>query len=143
MHGCALVLGTTGLFIRGRSGSGKSGLAQNLIARWNEQGRYARWIGDDRVVIQTCNKRILAHTPDNIKGLVEYRFLGIGHSPYERCCMIDLVVDLVEPKLLERMPEPRSVKLTPPSSSLELIQVPEQSVSHAADLVCAHLRRMK
>ena len=49
VHATAIVIGETGVLIRGRSGSGKSSLALALVARVRLAGGFAAFVADDRV----------------------------------------------------------------------------------------------
>ena len=142
LHACSMVLGNKGLLIRGGSGSGKSGLAQLLINRWNEQGKYSRWISDDRTIVYANAKHVLAEVPESIEGKAEQRYRGIQTISFEQRCLVDLVVDLVEPNKLERLPEPQFVMLAPASKFLPLLRVPKLTIPHAADLVSAQISDM-
>lgn len=92
----------TGVLLRGPSGSGKSDLALRLI----DAG--AQLVADDYVTIRVCTDRVLATAPEEIRGLIEVRGIGIIRLP---CCSetaIGLIVDLVPSENVERMPEPAS-----------------------------------
>jgi serine kinase of HPr protein (carbohydrate metabolism regulator) len=97
-HGTAVLVGTVGVLLRGASGSGKSTLALSLI----DSG--ARLVADDRVNLTARGGRLLAGPPSAIAGLIELRGTGILRCPHESAAVIRLVVDLVEPETIERMP---------------------------------------
>ena len=59
-HANALLIGETGLLLRGPSGSGKSALTFDLIKRTERSGGFARLIGDDRIYLENCNGRLVA-----------------------------------------------------------------------------------
>lgn len=98
VHGTAVLAGSTGILLRGPSGSGKSMLALALM----EHG--ARLVADDRVFLFPRGGRLIASPPSEIAGLVELRGVGILSYPYEQAALIHLVVDLVEPGELARLP---------------------------------------
>ena len=102
-HGTAVLVGTVGVLLRGASGSGKSMLARALI----DAG--ARLIADDRVNLTARGGRLIAGPPSAIAGLIELRGAGILRRPYEPAAIISLVVDLVEPETIERMPPAAAV----------------------------------
>ena len=65
-HANALLLGATGVLLRGVSGAGKSALTLELIARARLRGDFARLIGDDRVMLENCNGRLIARPREPI-----------------------------------------------------------------------------
>lgn len=104
LHGTCVRLplpeGACGVLLRGPSGSGKSDLALRLL----EDG--AILVSDDQVVVRRENGLLLAEAPEPLRGLIEVYGLGVfrvgGGGPGE----VNLVIDLVDPKDVERMPDP-------------------------------------
>lgn len=94
-HASAVLIGATAVLIRGASGAGKSRLAFALINA-QAQGllRFSRLVGDDRVLLDTCNGRLLVRPAPALAGLIEVRGLGIRRLPYEPVARLGLVVDL-------------------------------------------------
>lgn len=93
------------VLLRGASGAGKSDLALRLI----EHG--AQLVADDQVLLRRDDKQILAQPPDGLAGLLEVRGLGIlrlGHCAPAR---LSVVIDLVDERLVERLPEPLQTEL--------------------------------
>ncbi len=104
VHATAVVIGETGVLIRGVSGSGKSTLARQLLERAARAGRFARLVGDDRVALVRAHGRIVVHAVPAIAGLLEVRGVGIVAVPFLPSAVVGLVVDSdVTP---ERLPEP-------------------------------------
>jgi serine kinase of HPr protein (carbohydrate metabolism regulator) len=103
IHATGLVLGTTGLILRGSSGAGKSLLALELLDEWEARGLEARLVGDDRIDIEAQKSIIVMHAPKAIQGLVELRGRGIVSRPFVEKAPVHLVVDLVDE--VERMVE--------------------------------------
>lgn len=95
IHASALVLGEAGVLIRGPSGAGKSSLTLALLALADDRKLFARLIGDDRVLIRSNSRRILARGAPKVYGLVEKRGYGIVEAPTELCAIVRLVVDLL------------------------------------------------
>jgi serine kinase of HPr protein (carbohydrate metabolism regulator) len=97
IHATVVLLEDRGVLIRGASGSGKTTLALALSAHLAGIGRFARFVGDDQVLLSPVNGRLLARAPEPIRGLVEV--YGIGPCPirHEDAGLVDLVVDLVKP----------------------------------------------
>lgn len=106
IHASAVVIGETGVLIRGASGAGKSTLARSLIAAGGLRGQHARLIGDDRIRLKAASGRLIAASHPEIAGKIEARgrgILGIAHEP---AALIQLVVDLTERcRDLPRIPE--------------------------------------
>lgn len=94
-HASAVLVGATAVLIRGASGAGKSRLAFALINA-QAQGllRFSRLVGDDRVLLDACNGRLLVRPAPSLAGLLEVRGLGIRRLPYEPVATVGLVVDL-------------------------------------------------
>jgi serine kinase of HPr protein (carbohydrate metabolism regulator) len=89
-----------GVLLRGPSGAGKSDLALRAIDRgW-------RLVADDQTELRQAEGRISARAPVAIAGRMEVRGLGIVTVPSAPSAELCLVVDLVAPDLVERLPEP-------------------------------------
>ena len=58
IHACALVIGETGVLIRGASGAGKSSLVLALLEAAAAKGLFARLVADDRVALRASETRI-------------------------------------------------------------------------------------
>ncbi len=109
VHANAVLIGAAGVLIRGRPGAGKSALTRALIAAATAEGRFARLVADDRVVISVCHGRLVARPPAALAGLAERRGLGIEAADHEDAAVVRLVVDLVAPAEAERMPAPAAL----------------------------------
>ena len=103
VHATAVLVEGAGVLIRGPSGSGKSDLALRLI----EAG--ARLVADDRTTLVRARDAVIARAPAPIAGLLEVRGLGIRRLPRSHLlaqARVVLLVDLVPPAEVERLPEP-------------------------------------
>jgi serine kinase of HPr protein (carbohydrate metabolism regulator) len=101
VHATGLVLGRTGLIMRGPSGSGKSLLALMLLEAWRGRGEPSRLVADDRVDLEVARSGLIMHAPAAIAGLIELRGRGIVKRPHLAKAAVHLVVDFVT--RLERM----------------------------------------
>src|SRR6266705_3717814 len=104
VHATAVLVGARALLVRGPAGSGKSRLALKLIeAAQAGVLRFARLVADDRVRLEACHGRLLAHAPKELAGLIEVRGLGIRHMTHEPMAIVGGVVDLAAADA-ERLP---------------------------------------
>ncbi len=103
IHATGLVLGKTGLILRGVPGAGKSLLALELLDEWEARGLEAKLVSDDRIDIEAGPKGLTMSAPKAIEGLIELRGRGIVSRPFVRSAALHLVVDLVDE--VERMVE--------------------------------------
>jgi serine kinase of HPr protein (carbohydrate metabolism regulator) len=105
---CVVVEGA-GVLLRGPPGSGKSDLALRLI----DGG--ARLVADDGVELRRHGADVIARlppaAPDSLRGRIEARGLGIAPVPSIAESRLDLVIDLVAPEAVERLPEPETANL--------------------------------
>jgi serine kinase of HPr protein (carbohydrate metabolism regulator) len=132
VHGTAVLVGASGVLIRGESGTGKSALALALIERGG------RLIADDRLTLSNCNGRLVASAPRATAGLVELRGRGLLSLPHEQSGVIRLVVDIVEDEGLERMPEGDQLTITLLGVALDRQPVPA-ATDRALPLVAASI----
>jgi len=98
VHGTCIVVDGAGVLLRGPSGAGKSDLGLRLI----DGG--ACLVADDQVEIRRQSGRLTASPPATVAGLLEVRGLGIFRLDHLAAAQLDLVVDLVAPEVIERLP---------------------------------------
>jgi HPr kinase/phosphorylase len=101
VHGTSVAIGGDGLLLRGLSGSGKSDLALRLI----DAG--ARLVSDDQTELRRDGNDVIMQAPQTIAGRIEVRGVGILRVPTVSRVPLSLVVDLVDPDRVERLPEPQ------------------------------------
>lgn len=101
VHGTTVALEGAGLLLRGPSGSGKSDLALRLI----DGG--ARLVADDQTELTRVADGVIARSPASIAGRMEVRGLGVLRVPTVPSAPLRLVIDLVAPDRVERLPEPQ------------------------------------
>jgi serine kinase of HPr protein (carbohydrate metabolism regulator) len=105
IHGTCIELFGLGVLLRGPSGSGKSDLALRLI----DSG--ARLVADDQVALTVEAGQVRATGPSRIAGRMEVRGLGIVEVATIEAAPVALVVDLVAPEDVPRLPEPSACEL--------------------------------
>jgi HPr kinase/phosphorylase len=104
-HATTVAVGGAGLLIRGPSGSGKSGLALQMLALG------ADLVSDDRTIIRRPDEGApCASAPDAIKGLIEAR--GLGLIPVQ-CVGPTRLAGVLEISIIEeaRMPPVRTAEV--------------------------------
>ena len=99
IHGTVVDIDGAGVLLRGPPGSGKSDLALRLIDRG------AALVADDRVILSVDDGGLAASAPGPGAGKLEIRGLGIVRVPHLARAAVHLVVDLVEPDRIERLPK--------------------------------------
>lgn len=119
LHATTVALGEDrGLLILGPSGSGKSGLALQLIALG------AQLVADDRTVVQDEAGVLTASCPPALLGRIEARGVGILNTSALPRARLVLAVDLGQTETA-RLPPRRSVTLT--TTPLDLVYGPVSS----------------
>jgi serine kinase of HPr protein (carbohydrate metabolism regulator) len=101
IHATAVAIDGQAVLLRGPPGAGKSDLALRLI----DGG--ARLISDDQAVLYRKDDQVLIRAPATIAGLIEVRGLGILRIDPVDEASLGLLVDLVSPVEVERLPDPR------------------------------------
>lgn len=110
-HASCVAVDGAGVLFRGPSGCGKSDLCLRLI----DKG--AVLIADDQVLLARRESALVAACPPAISGRLEVRGLGIVRVPSAAMANVLLIVDLVPPAQVERLPLPRRC-------SIEQVEVP-------------------
>ncbi len=105
IHASCVDLGGVGILIRGPSGAGKSDLALRLI----HSG--ARLVADDQVFLKADNGTLFACPAHVLRGKLEVRGVGIIEVPHRTVTAIGCIIDLIDARQMERMPEPVEVDL--------------------------------
>jgi HPr kinase/phosphorylase len=105
IHATCVEIDGVGILLRGPSGSGKSDLALRLI----DGG--ARLVADDRTDLAVEDGRLVASCPAALGGRIEVRGVGIGPVPTVSRSRVGLVVELVAPSAVERLPGPATCSI--------------------------------
>ena len=88
LHATSVAVDGRAALIRGPSGSGKSGLALQLIAYG------ASLVSDDRTCITRQNEHIILSAPEALSGLIEARNVGILSCPTVSSAQLGFIVDM-------------------------------------------------
>ena len=102
LHATAVAVGDKAVLITGKSGSGKSSLALEMMARG------ATLVADDRVTLALHGSDVRLKCPEPLQGLIEARGVGILHTDYRSDVNLALVVDMNHVET-ERMPPDRTI----------------------------------
>ena len=101
VHASFVLWRNKGILFRGKSGSGKSELALKFIENKN-----AVLVADDVVALKTGQNKLWGYAPENIRGLLEIRNVGISRYEFASEAEVSLLVNLVQYKEnLERLPK--------------------------------------
>lgn len=103
IHASCVAFDGKGVLIKGKSGSGKSSLALQLMAFG------AQLVADDRVVL-TPSAGVRASAPAALKGMIEARNIGILNADHAADVQVACVIDLNEVED-ERLPPHRTITL--------------------------------
>jgi HPr kinase/phosphorylase len=104
VHASCVAVAGKGLLIRGPSGSGKSGLALQLMALG------ARLVADDRTSLFRKGEAVFASCPPALSGMIEARGIGILRAEPVPDVKLWLVADLGMEET-ERLPPARQCDL--------------------------------
>ncbi|TAH67798.1 MAG: serine kinase [Rhodopseudomonas palustris] len=137
IHASAVLVGDRAILIRGRSGTGKSRLAFDLIlaGRSGQIGKTVL-IGDDRVEVATTPQGLVVSPAEPLAGLIEIRGLGVRRCDFAAQAVVGLVVDLAAPDA-ERLPQPAALRTT--IAGIELPRLPIAAGFDALPVVVAAL----
>jgi serine kinase of HPr protein (carbohydrate metabolism regulator) len=130
IHATGIVLGGTGVLLRGPSGSGKSLLALELLERQRLRGETGDLVADDRIDLLVEEGRLIMTAPASIAGLIELRGRGIVRRPFVARAAVGLIVDLVDD--LTRMLEPEALETDLLGVALPRCPVPRRGVADSA-----------
>ena len=138
LHASAVSVDGKGVIIFGKSGSGKTSLALELIRECLRDNIHARFVADDRVNIERIEDHLVASAPDSLVGLVEIRGSGVHSIEYETSTTLNLAVELVETGKAERM-APLASKLIAHDLALPVLILPENQIDGSIRAILSHL----
>lgn len=104
LHASCVSVKGRGLLILGPSGSGKSGLALQMMALG------ADLVADDQTLLAPEAGRLIARAPQALAGVIEARFLGLLNAPTALQAEVVQVIDLAQIET-ERLPALRHITL--------------------------------
>ena len=155
MHAAAIVIDRFGMLLRGPTGSGKSLLQRHLRREARARGLYAGLVSDDYVQLAPTGTDIdsaqslpslVAFAPNSTSRLQEVRGLGIlevGPDHALDRAVMHLLVDLVEPRHMPRMPTREQTIDEWQGVPIKHLYVPQKAAVAASDLVFALLSTWK
>ena len=104
MHATCVDINGSGVLIVGRSGSGKSSLAINLLALGS------KLVADDQCELVKKNKKFCVFKPASLPNSIEIRGVGLVSVPMVVETSLDWVVNMDEAEK-ERMPDLRFTEI--------------------------------
>ena len=122
-HGTCVALGDRAAILQGAPGSGKSDLALRFIFGTPEDLAPAL-VSDDQIRLTVAAGRLIASPPETIAGRIEVRGIGILAVPFRPQAEVKLLVELVAPECVPRLPPSQ-----PPCSTLCGIEIPTLRVA--------------
>jgi len=126
-HGTAVQIFGYGVLLRGASGSGKSSLAMRLLDECILAGLSGFLVADDRVIFEECDEGLSISGPENLRGLIEVRGVGIIQVEHVARTRLDLIVDLVPETRFERYPDRTTLTIGARNSSIAHIEIIERN----------------
>lgn len=129
LHATCIALDGRAALICGASGSGKSGLALQLIALG------AGLVADDRTVVWREGDRLIADAPGPTRGQIEARGIGILNAPAIGPAQVVVLVDL-DAAPGARLPDPVSEDIL----GLPIARIARADASHFPAAIHLYLR---
>ena len=127
IHATLVQLFGFGVLLRGPSNSGKSSIALRILDEAEQSRAQCHLIADDQVILASKADHLIGKAPDKLFGQIEMRGVGIINVEAHHECRIDLVVDLVPPQSLERMPDEKLDHVTIFSVEIRRIYIAERN----------------
>ena len=105
VYGTCVALGSRAALLVGPSGSGKSDLALRFVLA-SPPGLDAALVADDQILLERSGDGVVARPPATIAGKIEVRGIGILDLPHRPEAVLRLVIRLVDPDDVPRLPDP-------------------------------------
>ncbi len=140
LHANCLIIGNQGILVCGPSGSGKTSLMLHLIDRATETSQFAAMVADDQTLLHNANGRLIGECPIDISGLCEIRGFGIYKNSFVASTVINLVVEIISPEKLARMPLENSRNIK--GISLPEISVPQFQLEQSFRIITASMSKL-
>lgn len=102
LHATAVAVDGQAVLLKGASGSGKSSLALEMMARG------ATLVADDRVILTGTANGVVLTCPEPLCGLIEARGVGLLHARYLSPAKLCLVIDMDQIER-DRLPPDRTI----------------------------------
>lgn len=102
IHASCISIGSRGVLLMGKSGSGKSDVALRLMARGG------MLVADDQVILSEENGALIASVDPAIRGLIEIHGVGLVKFPVANNIPVRLAVHLVSLQEMEHIPSPQT-----------------------------------
>ena len=141
IHANSLIIDHQGILIYGKSGSGKTSLMLSLLEHAKTKNRLAIMVADDQSLIFSTNNRLVAHCPRANEGKLEVRGYGIVDAPFIASAVMNLVVEIMPHKEIERMREKNTKTID--GVQLPLIFVPQHDLQQSVQIIMAALAGLK
>ena len=135
-HGTVVDVSGAGVLLQGPSGCGKSDLALRLMDRG------ATLIADDRYLVRPGSRAPVAWAPDELYGLLEVRGLGIQSVPAIKTTRLRLVVNLVAPADVPRLPDKQETDICGHALPMLLLNAFEQAAPIKIELAASDPSRI-
>ncbi len=104
LHASCVAFDGRGVLLIGPSGAGKSSLALRLMSLG------ALLVADDQTLLEASDGVLYARAPENLRGMIEARYLGLLTAAALDRARVELVVDLSRVET-ERLPPLRKIVL--------------------------------
>jgi serine kinase of HPr protein (carbohydrate metabolism regulator) len=114
VHGTAVAVAGRAVLLRGPSGAGKSDLALRLISTKDRLPGLTGTpllVGDDYLHLSAERGRLILLAPPTIAGRIEVRGVGIIEVAHVPRATLALIVDLVAPAAVPRLPDAENIEL--------------------------------
>ena len=136
-HATVVEIDHRGVLIRGPSGSGKTALAIELLSRCRACDIASALIADDYAFVarNETTGDLVASVPDRIRGLIEFRGLGIvnvGHARWKPDTRLVLSVFLSPPDEADRVADPDR------GAIFDGVALPELALLERSPVSCAY-----